>query len=262
VRERIAVFILLGAAMAAPVPTQAYGPQGHLIAGIAAERELCEDAAAAVAALGGGDGLPELGLWADRIRGEEAYRHTAPWHYMNIDDGGAVHDFRHPPEGDVLEAVERFTRVLADTSRPDAVRGEALRFLVHFVVDMHQPLHVGRAADRGGNRIELRVGRETTNLHRFWDSGAVEHANLSIARYARSLEPRVGAALDAGIALDPAVWAQESLALRDEVYAFDERQPRLDRGYLERAQGITHRRLGDAAARLAGTLNEIFCRAR
>src|SRR5690606_3815725 len=100
-------FFLSGAA-------QAFGPSGHRIAGIAAEPLLCPRAAAEVASLSDGRGLAEIGPWADRIRSDDAWRHTAPWHYMNIGDDEPLEAYRHPPEGDVWWAVERHAARLAE----------------------------------------------------------------------------------------------------------------------------------------------------
>jgi hypothetical protein len=234
----------------------AFGPQGHLIAGLAAEPLLCAEAAARIEALAEAP-FAELGWWADRIRGDDAYRHSAPWHYMNIPDATPIADYRHPPEGDVLRAIERFEARLADTRAPRAERAKALKYLVHFVVDVHQPLHVGRAEDRGGNTIDVAYGDVTVNLHRFWDTDAIRLAGLSPRAYAARLEGRAAAA--AGGGLEPAAWAGESLALRPDVYAFDRATGRLDDAYLARAQQITEARLALAAGRLAGVLNATFC---
>lgn len=233
----------------------AYGPQGHLIAGIAAQNRLCERAAATISDLAGGDSLGEIGLWADEIRSRGTHDHAAPWHYMNIADSERLADFAHPPEGDVLWAIEHFSERLVDASLNRQQRFEALAFLAHFVVDIHQPLHVGLAEDRGGNAIELRYDGESTNLHRLWDTHVIEWTGLSVRRYARSL---AGAAADE-ISLDPMVWAAESLALRPDVYAYgaEGRQPP-DR-YMDAAAGITRERLELAALRLAGTLNRLLC---
>jgi hypothetical protein len=178
---------------------------------------------------------------------------------MNIADNEAVADFEHPPEGDVLWAIGHFAERLAEAARPSAERAEALRFLVHFVVDVHQPLHVGRVEDRGGNTIELRYRGETTNLHRFWDTQAIEQADLPLARYQRA----VAAELDAGARGSiggPASWAAESLALRAAVYDFDASARELPPAYLAFAERTTRERLALAARRLAATLNGIFCR--
>jgi hypothetical protein len=243
---------------ASPLLARAYGPEGHLIASAVAEPRLCAAARSELAALGDGQSLADLGLWADRVRRE--YPESAPWHYMNIPDGADVRAFRHPPEGDVLEAIARFRQVLGDRSRPKAERAAALKYLAHFIVDIHQPLHVGRESDRGGNTIEFPLGRATTNLHRFWDSDVIELTNLSVSRYARSLRARLEAAVEAGAELDPAVWAEESLALRGVVYAFERGAGALDAAYIERAQSITRDRLALAGLRLAASLNDVLCR--
>lgn len=236
----------------------AYGPAGHLIAGRAAEPGLCERAAAEVARLGGGEDLGELGLWADRIRSDEAYADSRPWHYMNIADGVPLADYRHPPEGDVLWAIDHFSARLGDERLDDASRAEALRFLVHFIVDVHQPLHVGRAADRGGNEIVLRFDGERTNLHRLWDTHAIDWADLGVPAYVRAVEALM-ADDPAPASLDPLVWARESLALRKRVYDFGRAGREPSTAYMDFAARITRERLALAAERLAGTLNTLLC---
>jgi hypothetical protein len=260
---------------AAPAGTAlAFGPLAHRIAGLLAEPRLCAAARAEIAALGDGESLADLGLWADSIRSEQEWRRSAPWHYMNIADpsaGGrdaalaAIRGFRHPPEGDVLYAIERFRSELANRSLPHRTRAEALRFLVHFVVDVHQPLHVGRAADRGGNEIDVRYGSDVVNLHRFWDTDVIAQRGLSAARYASRLRPAL-AATPASRALESAdVWAAESLEMRPAVYAFrlDVARPQapivLDGAYLAAAQIAAEQRLVLASARLAATLNALWC---
>lgn len=245
-------------ALAAPQPATAYGPEGHLIAGRAAATLLCARAAAEIGRLGSGEDLGTLGLWADRVRSEPAYADTGPWHYLNIDDGASLARYRTPPEGDILEALERFRRRVGDRGLDDAQRGEALRFLVHFIVDLHQPLHVGRAEDRGGNRIELRFRGEETNLHRLWDSDAIAWRQLSLADYAAAVSRRA-VGLEGGAELDPRVWAAEAMALRATVYAFGASGREPPAAYLDQAAAITEARLSLAAARLAGTLNALFC---
>lgn len=265
------------AALAGPRGASAFGPLGHRIAGLLAQPELCAAARDEVAALGGGESLAELGLWADTIRGVPEWERSAPWHYMNVDErdtahgnavaaAAAIRSFRSPPEGDVVSAISRFRAELSNRSLPDSERAIALRFLVHFVVDVHQPLHVGRGADRGGNTVDIRYGSTVVNLHRFWDTDVLELRHFGAERYARSLRSRVRAADPAG-AYDPATWAAESLALRPAVYAFVRAEPSsaspqvLDAVYLATAQAVVDERLVRAAERLAATLNGVFCAA-
>ena len=195
--------LLVAAAAVLPVEVLAFGGLGHRVAGVLAERELCPAARTEVAELADGQSLGELGLWADTIRGDPAWERSVPWHYVNVPDlppgageaeaRAAIKRFRHPPEGDVLTAITQFSAVLADRTRPSAERAEALRFVVHFVVDVHQPLHVARASDGGGTEVDVRVGDDVVSLHRFWDTIALARRHLGADEYARQLEASVGA---------------------------------------------------------------------
>jgi len=242
-----------------PIAAQAYGPEGHRLAGSVAQSRLCLSARQGVADLAARETLQTLGFWADRIRGLERYRRSAPWHYVNIPDGQSADAHVHPAEGDVLWAIGRFRSRLADPRLAHAQRAEALRFLVHLVVDVHQPLHVGRASDRGGNAVEVEFRQDRMSLHRFWDTEAVGLGGAT----RRARQARLDALLDSGEltagVLDPRAWAGESLALRGRIYAF-RADGRLAEGYLRFARQLTARRLALAGLRLAAVLNDIYCR--
>ena len=248
------------ASLAAYGEAYGYGADGHRIAGLIAQGRLCTAAEQEVQVLGQGQGLDTLGLWPDWIRGEPEWRHSAPWHYMNIPDGARLEDYRHPPEGDILWAIEHFAATLADRQESLAERRDALRFLAHFVVDLHQPLHVGRESDRGGNMIDVDPGTgEPVNLHRFWDTEAVELTGLAPEEYAGGLSE----AIDANAAewerdtlMD---WAHESRELRPDVYDFDSRNNRLTPEYLTNAERITRLRLAQAGVRLGAEINRALC---
>ncbi|HLF11773.1 MAG TPA: S1/P1 nuclease, partial [Gammaproteobacteria bacterium] len=208
----------------------------------------------------------ELGLWADRIRSDPDWQRSAPWHYMNVEtDASGLADARrairahaHPAQGDVLWAIEHFSALLADDAQSPSTRADALRLVVHFIVDIHQPLHVGRAGDRGGNEIDVRFGATVTNLHRFWDTDVIELRGWSPQRYARFLAAQEsGTTEDA----DAVTWAAESLVLRTRVYAGLKHSGvrELSTGYLLDAQAVTERRLVAAGRRLASTLNRLLC---
>lgn len=252
----VSVLALIVVACTGPGRALAWGAEGHLIAGRAAEPLLCARAAEQIRAQGGGQDLGELGLWADRVRNEDRYADSAPWHYLNIDDGESLAAFRHPPEGDVVWAIDRFAARVGDPRLSAGERSDALRFLVHFVVDIHQPLHVGLAEDRGGNLIELRFRGEPTNLHRFWDTHVIELSGLSIAEYVEALALPLARATEG---TDARVWAAESLALRSEVYRYGSRRAEPPPEYQDRAERIARERLALAAMRLAATLNSVFC---
>jgi hypothetical protein len=134
---------------------------------------------------------------------------------------------------------------------------------VHLVADIHQPLHVGRYRDRGGNTIEVRIGRKKTNLHAYWDSDALEQDIDSPHAYAARLVNRSRPVESGWRAAEPVDWAVESKAYRDEVYAYP-RNPESgiaepDAAYQARALEIIGLRLYQAGVRLAGELNGVFC---
>ncbi len=150
-----------------------WGRDGHAIVASIAWRELSPEAREEIKKLIGDSSLPEVASWADVVRRDPAYEWSAPMHYVNmpIDATSYVHKRDCPPEGCVVSAVDQFAAVLKDRGASPQERGEALMFVVHFVGDMHQPLHGGREEDRGGNSIEITFFDEPTNLHRIWDSG-------------------------------------------------------------------------------------------
>jgi hypothetical protein len=229
------------------------------VAGLIAAQRLCGRAAREVARLGDGKSLAEIGLWADTVRSQPRWAASADWHYVNIDDHESLAAHRRRGQHDLLWAIERFGGELEDHSLSPARRAIALRFFVHVVVDAHQPLHVGREADQGGNLIALRVAGRPSTLHRFWDTDVVRLESPSAARYARAIAAQVAAYGSHPRHEPPSAWLGESLALRDEVYAFEREDGALSDLYVARARDISKRRLALAGVRLADELNRRLC---
>jgi len=233
-----------------------------------AAQDLCPEAEVAVASLLDDESLADAGLWADRIRSDPTWRHAAPWHYVNVADDAPIETATGGERGDVLQAIARFQRELTDEQLSVSQRAEALRFLVHFVADVHQPLHVGRADDRGGNRIAVTIKGKRSNLHQLWDGQALLRADrverdYRVADQARLIRDLAGpdvALLQSASRLD---WAHESQQLRASVYAGVPRPGEAafepDAAYLATAREITLSRLSRAAVRLAGVLNAAWC---
>ncbi len=162
-----------------PAAAAAWGPTGHRVVGQIAEDHLSAAARRGVEALIGPESLAEAATWADEIRSDPTWDKAAPWHYISIDDGETLETTRRSSDGDVLWAIHHFSDVLRSADASHEEKGEALKFLVHFVGDVHQPLHVGRRADQGGNSVQVSWFGETTNLHRVWDSEMIDHEGLS-----------------------------------------------------------------------------------
>jgi hypothetical protein len=258
------IFICVSLLMITPQAAVAYGAKGHRIAGAVADLYLCADARTALQQIAPDYTLAEAGLWADRIRSLPAWDKARTWHYINVPDGMALSETPRLSSGDVLSAINRFEAELADPSLPALKRRQAFLFLVHFIVDVHQPLHVGKQRDRGGNKVDVYVKDRLTTLHHYWDTTVLDSLEPSTKEYAVELARRYeGYALQWQV-YAPELWAIESLAFRPEVYDFSGQDPgngkvTLDDAYQHQALEITSFRLAQAGFRLAGALNRIWC---
>ncbi len=188
-RAHFAVSLML---FAAPSAVLAWGPIGHRVVGRIAANHLTDEARVAVIGLIGSEGLDQVATWADDLRNHPDWqppqKNPAPWHYISIDDQETLETTARDPNGDVLEAIERFTAVLRDQQATRPAKQEALRFLVHFVGDVHQPLHVGRRDDRGGNLILVTLFGAPINLHSVWDNGHIDNEKLSFSELAAFID--------------------------------------------------------------------------
>lgn len=247
--------------------TYAYGPLGHEIVGDIATSYLCAKAATEVELLLDGESLGRASRWPDWIRKDPKWRKSGPWHYINVADEAYVFELTGRSGGDVIWAIETFSDELADMNLGRKRRGEALRFVAHFIADVHQPLHVGRLEDRGGNKIEVIVERRKSNLHKFWDAQWLlkydrRIRDLDTAGQISSINALVVDRVDVLRSFGVLDWVRESHVVRPKVYAFDAvrgRPVELDGAYVAMALEISRARLGAAGVRLAGTLNDIFC---
>ena len=256
-----AIIVLLLAALL-PSAAHAWGPKGHrLVAGLASG-ELTPQARAEVARLLRGDTeptLPGVANWADELRERDPDlgKRSARWHYVNLAEDDCR--YRPPmdcPDGDCLiEAIVRQRDLLADRRQPIAVRAQALKFLVHFVGDAHQPLHAGYARDRGGNTFQIQLDGKGSNLHRLWDSEVIASAQMNERRYLQHLQ-RMPLPAQARIGIDnPATWAEAScrIVLRDGFYPA---QAKIEPTYFSRWRPTADEQLRIAGHRLATLLND------
>jgi hypothetical protein len=265
--------LLAALLLLAPGPAAAWGKLGHrLVAALAAE-DLTPAARVEAARLMAGEPEPTLAgisTWADELRENDPGlgRRSAAWHYVNLGEQGCRYDAATAcPGGDcVVEAIREQAAILADRTRSDADRLQALKFVVHFVADVHQPLHAGFARDKGGNTIQVRLparfippyanGNPGSNLHSVWDGGLLHSAGLEEADYLARLRSMDLAVRVPSAMLPPAAgeWAEESCAivLRD---GFMPSTPSLREGYYASWRPLAEERVRVAASRLAMVLD-------
>lgn len=190
--------------------------------------------------------------WPDRVRKIDDYKHTSVWHYINVArKDTSVHRAHCPGKGCVTEEIRAMQKRLKSAPESD---WQALAFLGHFVGDVHQPLHVSYADDRGGNQTRIYYRGERTNLHAFWDrdvpalSGTLAKDSTLIASFA------VEAPSEGG----PEDWASESLQKTRDIYRDYKKGARFDESDISADRQWIRSRLHLAAWRLASLLDQLL----
>jgi nuclease S1 len=247
--------LVIGAALVSS-DALAWGPTGHRAIGRVAERHLNAQAARAVRELLAPELLAYVTTWSDEIRSEPAWAKGEPWHWVTIPDGQTYEAAEKNPGGDILEAISRFERVLADRTAPRLERVQALKWLTHLIGDLHQPLHVGRGDDRGGNDVLVLWFGEPSNLHSVWDGGLIESTELSFSELADLVDHPTADEVREWQRSGPGDWARESQQLRGACYELGDR--RLSYRYGHDHWPTVERRVRQAGVRLAGELNRIL----
>jgi hypothetical protein len=238
-----------------------WGASGHAVVAEIAQRRLDPLARREVKKLLGEASLASIASWADHL--VVLRPDTLNWHFVNIPYAAtnydAARDCRQTPKGDcIINAIARARVTLGDRSAPRAKRAEALKFLVHFVGDVHQPLHSADRNDAGGNQVAVMFFGSPMSLHAVWDYGMIDRHTFDWGQYVDELERNViagegAAALARGTPVD---WALEAHKLAVETaYAVPE-DLKLGDDYYRRALPVVDRQLALAGLRLARVLNE------
>lgn len=257
----------------APLTAFGWSAQGHWLIGDLASRQLTAHARQQVAWLLEGEAEPTLAgvsTWADQLRASspEEYKRTAPWHYINSKDGTC--DFVPPrdcPDGHCAPgAIETQIKILGDAQQPREMRRDALKFVVHFVGDVHQPLHAGPRDDAGGNRYAVTVHSDVpppdyaakrpelvANLHAVWDYYVLGSRHLGNEAYANALAGNLPHLSPDKIGT-PFEWARES-CLEVESHGIYPAEHVIDQAYLNAQRPLAEQQVRVAAVRLAKLLN-------
>lgn len=237
----------------------AWGQTGHRITGAIAEQYLSDEAKAAIAKLLPNESLAEASTYADEMRSNPDdfwQKEAGSYHYVTVPKGKHYHDVGAPKQGDAFTALEKFTKIVKDESAPLEERQRALRFIVHIIGDLHQPLHAGDGTDRGGNDVKLEFFWEQSNLHRVWDSGLLDRRQLSYTEWTHWLSQKISPEQAAQWnTTDPLVYIAESAKIRDVIYPETDR---LSWDYLYQHLPIATERLQEGGVRIAAHLNMMF----
>jgi len=252
----------LAAILCGTIPALGWGPEGHSLIARIAEAQLTPAVhAKVVEILGPNVTMASVASWPDEIR--RSRPETGTWHYIDIPiDQRRLDMTRDCAKGDcVIKKIEDFEVVLHDPSTPAVQRREALLFLIHFVGDMHQPLHDSDNKDKGGNDVRVIYNGRNMNLHSLWDSGLLGHMGK---------EDELFPGYSAESARHAKKWAKGSVedwseqAHKAAVKVTYGKLPKTDKGapvtitaeYEAKADPVIQEQIEKAGARLARVLDE------
>lgn len=264
-----------------------WGQNGHRIVAEICDAHLTHNAKSEIIELLGKNYLAEIATWPDYIKSEDAWKFTESWHYTTVNMDQTIEDVRNiysadKEINDAMEAIALMTDILqgkteaiqwfeklmkSKNAKPfhNSTKATALAFLVHLVGDIHQPLHVGKNKDRGGNSIAVLFFDERTNLHTVWDTRIIEHEQLSYTEFVRFIDKYSDEeiALSQNSAVDD--WANESILLREDIYNTIYDYTDRDTGLPSFSWRYQHDyivhvkdRLVKSGVRLAGLLNRLY----
>jgi len=232
-----------------------WGKTGHRITGKIAEKYLTKNAKTQIKKLIGHHDISRMANWADEIKSDPSWKKANDWHYCTIPDS-EKYEFQEK-NGKAVEKVNEFINLLKNKKTPPEEKKIALKFLIHVVGDLHQPLHVGNGNDRGGNNIKVEWFGEPTNIHTIWDSKLIDFQKLSFTEYANYLtlnEDR--SQISKWQKSEVLDYVYESQRLRKQCYEFSEKN--LKWRYFYKNKTLLETRLLQGGVRLSGELNRIF----
>ena len=232
-----------------------WGKTGHRITGQIAETYLTKNAKTQIKKLMGHHDLSRMSNWADEIKSDPSWKIANDWHWCTIPDGELYEKDKH--SGKAVEKVNEFINVLKNEKSNKENKQIALKFLIHLIGDLHQPMHVGNGIDRGGNDIKLNWFNSPTNLHRIWDSDLINLQELSYSEYSDYLllnEDRGKIRKWQGD--DVLIYIHESRDMRTQCYDFSGENLKWE--YFYKHKDLLEKRLLQGGVRLSGELNRIF----
>ena len=256
--------LLVLAAFLSAFPTSAaettppWSKTGHRVVGEVAQMHLTRKARKAISELLEGETLAEVANYGDDIKSDRAFSEYGPWHYVNFPADKAYTEVTPSPQGDVVQGIQKCITILKDPLISRQEKVFHLKMLIHLIGDLHQPMHIGRAEDRGGNDIQLQWFGRGSNLHRVWDSNLIDDYGMSYTELARTL-PRWSQdkihQIQQGTLYE---WVEEIQEVTNQVYASVEVGEKLGYRYRYDWWDTVEEQLLRGGLRLAGVLNDIY----
>ncbi len=257
-KHTLILFMLIFVSLSTSNAAEDWGRNGHRATGEIAEEHLSKKAKRVIDDLLDGASLALVSTYGDEIKSDDLYDEYWAWHFVNYPFGSSYESHPKSDRGDLIQGIDTCIQVLKDDQSSREDKAFHLKMLVHFIGDLHQPLHVGQASDKGGNDFQVRWFDEGTNLHTVWDTKMIESYNMSYSELAsnrKRLSKRQVEEIQKGTTLD---WMRESRTLCEDVYANTKVGENLGYNYMYKYVDVAKFQLQKGGIRLAKVLNDIF----
>ncbi|MDH3323610.1 MAG: S1/P1 nuclease [Flavobacteriaceae bacterium] len=238
--------------------TPNWGATGHRTVGLIAEKHLTKKSQKQIEKILQGQSLAFVSTYGDEIKSDPKYKKFYAWHFVNFPFNTKYEDSNKSPEGDIITGINYCIDILKNKNSSQEDQVFYLKFLVHLMGDLHQPMHVGKAEDKGGNDFQVRWHNKGTNLHRVWDSNMIESWDMSyseLANNTKDLNKQQIENIQNGSILN---WTYETQKLSQQVYKSATIGEKLGYKYSYDHFGTVRSQLQKAGIRLAKILNDIY----
>jgi hypothetical protein len=245
-----------------PFGSMAWGVLGHRIVGQIADSYLTKNTKREIFKILGNESVAMSSNWPDFIKSDPAYKYLDTWHYINVRSGLSEPELKNYLSTDTAtDAYTKINWLSTELKNKDLEQDKKvmyLRLLIHIVGDIHQPLHIGRPEDRGGNNIKVNWFKDPVNLHTVWDSKLIDFQQLSYSEYAASINYTTKALRKEWQAEPISDWIWQSYQQAEKIYADVKPDDNLSYVYNFKFISVVNQQLLKGGVHLAGLLNEIF----
>ena len=245
-----------------PLTAGAWGMNGHRIVGQIADYYLTAKARKAVMGVLGTESPAMASTWADFIKSDSTYNYLYSWHYVNLpanlDQNGVFNFLDSYKEASVYSKIPEMIAVLKNKDKTGEEKKLAMRLLIHFIGDLHQPMHTARKEDLGGNKVTVSWFGQRSNLHRVWDEQLIDYQQLSYTEYATAINHPTKEQLTKWRADSLKEDVYESYLTCNKIYAATKADDKLSYNYNFQFVDLMNEQLLKGGVRLAEILNTIY----
>lgn len=258
-------FFIVGMFLYLPFQSMAWGLLGHRVTAEIAETYLSAKAKIAIKKILGNESMAMTSNWADYIKSDTAYKYLYNWHFMNLNDGinsyAEMQDYLK--KDSIVDSYTKLNFLIKELKKKNLPKKQQqlyLKLLIHIVGDMHQPMHFGREADYGGNKIKIMWFSEQANLHSVWDEKLIDFQQLSYTEYTKAINYVTAPEKSTWQKQPISQWIYDSYAISRKIYQDVKPDQKLSYKYNFDYLPILNQQLLKGGIHLAALLNQIFAK--